>query len=199
MPETIKLTEDVVAPQDGEDLLAWLQANMNGDRKWLLLHADDGVIWGRWDNGALITSHDVAPDISPELRLVTLQQAFLFGAQDEVRVWRDEAGWLARRITDAHGAEFIEEKQVLWGDAIKLVDPRGFTHVWEKKQGGMDHVVPVIVGQDDLDNRGLKLIVHHFLVDDQQTGEARIALSRLVGLEPDRQLKAQPELQEDEQ
>jgi len=187
MPETSKLTEDVDAPQPGGDLLSWLRGQMSAERKWLLAHADDGVIWGKWDNGQVITSHDVAPDIAPPLRLVTLQQAFIFSEQDEVRVWREDQGWLARRISDVGDEEPIPEEQVLWGDKVEeTFRDKGFTHVREKKQGGMDHIVPIIVEQDDLDNRRLKLRVRHFIVCDKQTGEARIALSRLVGLEPNK-------------
>jgi CRISPR-associated protein (TIGR03984 family) len=187
MSETRKLAEDVTLPTQDADMMEWLRGQMNEKRKWLLAHADDGVIWGRWDGDKIITSHDVAPDLSPPLRLVTLRQASLFGEDDELRLWRDERGFLARRIGDENGADVIrfDETQVLWGDAIMpLNDPRGFTHVREKKrQGGMDHVVPIDVSQDDLENRRLKLRVRHFVTYDQDTGEAHIALSRLISIE----------------
>lgn len=190
MPETIKLSEEVIAPEPDADVLAWLHGQMNAERRWLLAHADDGVIWGRWDDGEITTSHDVAPAISPPLRLVTLQQAFIFGERDEVRLWRDGQGWLARRINDENGAEVFEsdEKQVLWGSEVAEwpndKNGKGFTHVHELISNyGMHHIVPVMVTSEDLKERKLRLRVRHFITEDPETGEARIALSRLVSVE----------------
>jgi len=121
MPE-VDNREDFPATWENDQFLSWLRRQMNRERKWLLAHADDGVIWGRCDNDEIITSHDLAPDISPELRLITLQQAFIFGEQDEVRLWQEENGqksrWRARRLSDGEGAVSIDETQVLWGSEI---------------------------------------------------------------------------------
>jgi CRISPR-associated protein (TIGR03984 family) len=189
MPETTNLSKEAIPPGPDADVRGWLRGQMNAERRWLLAHADDGVIWGRWDDGEIITSHDVAPGISPELRLVTLQQAFIFGERDEVRLWRDETGWLARRISDENDAEVFEpdEMQVLWGTEVlewpEGKEGKGFTHVREKSQQGMDHVVPVEVTTSQLNARQLKLRVRHFITEDLETGEAHIALSRLVSVE----------------
>lgn len=190
MPEVENWDERVAYLQPDDDLKQWLAKQMNAGRGWLLAHADDGVIWGRWESGELITSHDIASDISPELRLVTLQQAFLFGEQDEVRLWREDESWCARRIdgrSDAGGDkanECFDERQVLWGTEAHYIDrTRKFTHVREKSQQGMDHVVPVVVDSDELRQRKLRLRIRHYFDYDSATGEARIALSRLVGLE----------------
>jgi CRISPR-associated protein (TIGR03984 family) len=191
MPE-VNDRREFPATWTNEEFQEWLRGQMNGERKWLLAHADDGVIWGRWENGAIITSTDVARDVSPELRLVTLQQAFIFGERDEVKLWRDEdgeaTGWRARRLSDGEDADVMDEPQLLWGSEIVEwhddFDGKRFTHVRERKSNyGMDHVVPIEVTKDDLDNRRLKLLVRHFITYDEQTGEARITLSRLVSIE----------------
>ena len=51
-----------------DDPVKWLVEQMRAhDLKltYLLAHASDGVIWGRFDDEELITSHDVAPRHSP--------------------------------------------------------------------------------------------------------------------------------------
>jgi CRISPR-associated protein (TIGR03984 family) len=186
MPE-LNLPEK--APQTNEELHKWLREVMNNDRCWLLAHADDGVIWGKWENDAIATSHDVAPDISPALRLVTLQQSFIFGARDEVRLWRDDDVWRARLIDETQLPALcsICECQVLWGSHIvrQLIGKNGviFSHLCERVFNyGMDHVVPLSVTPDDLKARRLKLHIRHLITRDEETGEARIFLSRLAGL-----------------
>ncbi|MBL8170421.1 MAG: TIGR03984 family CRISPR-associated protein [Acidobacteria bacterium] len=184
MAETRKWSEPLDAPQTEADLQVWVTRQLNAKRPWLLAHADDGVIWGRLGAKGLITSHALAPRLSPPLRLVTLQQLFIFGADDEARLWRDENGWLARRVSDAEGAEAFDEEQILWGDTVVNDFPvDGFTHVREAKQRGMDHIVPRKVTNTELKARQLRLCVRHFIDYDEQTGEARVALSRLTGVE----------------
>jgi len=184
MAETRKWSEPLDAPQAETNLPGWLGKQLNTQRPWLLAHADDGVIWGKIGANGLITSHQLVPQLSPLLRLVTLQQLFLFGADDEVRLWRDEDGWLACRISDGGGAEAFDEAQILWGDkVVRDFTAEGFTHVREEKQGGMDHVVPLKVTNAELKARQLRLCVRHFIDYDEQTGESRIALSRLTGVE----------------
>ncbi len=61
--------------------------------KYLLAHAEDGVIWGRLDGEELITSHTIAPKYSPPLRAVTLQTVRLFAPVGELLVWRDDQGY----------------------------------------------------------------------------------------------------------
>ena len=176
-----------------EEFQNWVREQMNAERKWLLAHADDGVIWGRWEGNELITSHDVVPTLAPPLRLVTLQQLFLFGSSDEVRLWRDDdcatTRWRARRISDSAPDDVIDdvinESQILWGSKLEAIAGQPFTHVWEEVSNfGMHHVVPFEVSPDDLEKRRLRLLVRHYITPDEQTGEARITHSRLVGLEP---------------
>src|SRR5205807_79238 len=80
--------------------IKWLSQQMRThELKYLLAHADDGVIWGRLDGEELITSHDLEPKYSPPLRVETLQMVRIFAPVGELLVWHDEAGaWAGRLI-----------------------------------------------------------------------------------------------------
>lgn len=165
----------------------WLfvQAQRYGLR-WLLAHADDGVIWGRVEGDGLLTSGSVAQEISPPLCLQTLQQARLFAPHAELFLWRDGNNlWFARLIRDAQQGEAptweeaIDEPYILWGTAAKPLG-RGFTLMIEGGQG-FRHAVPVEVRRGNLKEKLLCLWVRHYLGEDTD-GFARIATSRLVKL-----------------
>jgi len=168
----------------------WLSKQMQDHNlKYLLAHADDGVIWGRLDGQELITSHDVAPKYSPPLRAETLLTARIFAHAGELLVWRDEAGaWAGRLITeDSSGAtgawtEAFEEQQVLLGTNAKPLE-RGFALMSEGSQG-LFHVIPLNPGQIDEQNRTLRLVVRHYLKADNY-GFVRVNASRLISLLPE--------------
>lgn len=180
MPE-ITLTDD-------QQLHDWIKRQMQDGRNFLLAHCYDGVIWGKRTADGLVTSHEIAPSVSPRLRLATLQQLFVFGADidastwyGEARLWRGERGWEESLVTEKPKGEYIEEDQVLWGTEVRRLDnTHGFTHLREKQQQGMEQVVPIRVTEEELKQRRLKLRVWHFIERDRKTGEARIFLSRLV-------------------
>lgn len=209
----MKKIDDLVkreeAPRASENVRDWIAKRMkeiagydSGENKtaYLLAHADDGVIWGKCVSGQFHTSDEVDPNrtdprkrISPELHGISLQQAFLFNGACEIRLFRDELGnWQARKIDDHRAEEddFIEELQVLWGDYVSKKEkyPRDlqhdFTLVREKSQQGLDHILPIKITADDLEkNLRARLRVRHFIETGENTGEARIALSRLVNVE----------------
>lgn len=170
------------------DVKEWLQnqASIYG-LKWLLAHADDGVLWGRVDNGKLVTSDSVAPEVSPPLRVKTLQQARLFAPHGEMLLWRDgDHQWHARLIRDAKTGETpawheaIDEAQVLWGTDTRALS-NGFTLMSDGVQG-LRHAVPLEVkGRYREHNRPLRLWIRHYLKDDEE-GFARIVASRLLDL-----------------
>jgi CRISPR-associated protein (TIGR03984 family) len=156
--------------------------------KWLLAHADDGVIWGKLDeNGQLITSDSVAPNVSPALRSETLQQARLFSENAELLLWRDgDNQWrsrLIRKPLDGETPTFtdaIDEPQMLWGTHPQPPD-NGFTLMNDGAQG-LRHAVPLVVsGTFDEQTRPLRLWVRHYVGEDAN-GFARIVASRLVDL-----------------
>jgi CRISPR-associated protein (TIGR03984 family) len=150
--------------------------------RYLLAHADDGVIWGRVDGDRLHTSHGIAPSL-PALNPITLHQLRLFGLAGELLMWRDDK-WHARFVADVQGNEndIIDEDQLLWGNVVEKITDDGFTLVREGVQG-MRHAVPIVVKPEQLKHHELRLRVRHYLVENED-GEARIVLSRLVQLLP---------------
>jgi CRISPR-associated protein (TIGR03984 family) len=166
-------TEPIEKLPENNDVRAWLESQMNDKRPTLLAFADDGVIWGRWVNSKLVTALG-----QPELRGKTLQQAYVFGLADEVRLFRDElGGWQARRVVDT--GDVIVESQILWGDQSE--GRQGdFLEVSEFRKGIPNQFLPVdgVFGDEEC----VRLEVHHMVTYNEETGEARIALSRLAGL-----------------
>jgi CRISPR-associated protein (TIGR03984 family) len=151
----------------------WLSQQMQlHELKYLLAHADDGVIWGRLDSDGLITSHVVAPEYSPPLRTETLQTARVFAPTGELLIWRDEAGqWVGRLIAEAKSGtkpewtQAFDEYQILLGTNARPQD-RGFTLMSEGSQG-LFHVVPLkLEGKIDEQTRPLRLVVRHYLKVD---------------------------------
>lgn len=191
MKREIQLHPAVVEPvavDNVSEVRDWLQRQAAAYvLKWLLAHADDGVIWGRVDNGQFITSDSVAPDISPPLRHETLQQARLFAHHAELLLWRDGDNiWYARLIRDAKNDEAttwdeaIDEPQILWG-----TDPQpptnGFTLMSDGAQG-LCHAVPHSVsGMFNEQTRPLRLWLRHYVQEDE-SGFTRIVASRLFDL-----------------
>lgn len=203
------VVEPLGAVNFGNDLKQWLedQAVRNGF-KWLLAHADDGVIWGRLDNGKLITSSEVNPSkvqVSPPLRGKTLLQACLFSSHGELLLWRDgDNCWRARIIRDAANGEkpdwddAIDEYQILWGNNARPLRD-GFTLMNDGSQG-LRHIVPLKVTVIIKGSRPLRLKVRHYIQYDNDDnkdnkvdrakdkftgrigGYARIVSSRLLDL-----------------
>ncbi|MBI1766353.1 MAG: TIGR03984 family CRISPR-associated protein [Acidobacteria bacterium] len=149
-----------------------------GEQIYALIHLDDGVLWGRVENGELLVA--AYQDWTPPLRTLTIQQCRLFGSQGELFIWRlSDSEWRGRKVLDQPGAEFIPEHQLLLGnrEVAKLTDD--FMAIREESTG-LRQVVPRTV-QIDNDHR-LALLVHHYLSEDED-GQAIIKCSRLVGLE----------------
>ena len=172
-------------PKTG-DFLGWIKSQADKEKRpFLLAFCDDGVVWGGFTEKGFQTSEGM-DGISPVLALDILHEAHVFGGQDEVRLFKDEAGqWQARIISD-QGAEVIVESQILWGSRA-YASKDGFTRVFDARQQGLDHIVPLEVVNTELDpdaggKKCLRLEVHHQVEYDPISGEARIALSRLAGL-----------------
>ncbi|HWP47350.1 MAG TPA: CRISPR-associated protein Csx19 [Candidatus Limnocylindrales bacterium] len=171
-----------------QDVKAWLQTQaVQYKLKWLLAHADDGVIWGKInDNGQLVTSNGVAPEVSPPLRAETLQQARLFAEHAELLLWRDgDNRWHARLIRQPVNGETpiftdaIDEPQMLWGTHGE--HRNGFTLLRDGAQG-LCHAVPMELplGKNREANPPYLWVRHYIQEDD--SGFARIVASRLVKL-----------------
>ncbi|GAB4156124.1 MAG: CRISPR-associated protein Csx19 [Candidatus Promineifilaceae bacterium] len=195
-----------------DDLIGWLtkQAKQHklGDPCYLLVHADDGVIWGRIDkNEQLRTSYDALRDTEaqkkwdqqriaaakkslPPLRIETLQQARLFTEQAELFIWKDGDGaWQGRLIKDvidgetAAWLESFDEPQMLWGTHGTQLK-YDFTLLEDGAQG-LRHAVPVPLKLSNGCTRfgettPPRLVVRHYLNKD---GFAQVVVSRLVKFE----------------
>ena len=167
-------------------LYSWLEEQAKSYQlPYLLGHAEDGVIWGRFDNGSLTTAENVfyQPEFKvdfPKLRLLTLQQCRVFGENGEVFLWQSGAKWKWRFIGGPN-EDKIPESQILWGtNGIK----RGnFTLLSDGSQG-LKHAVPFadIELNGDRLVKPVRLLVHHYIKYEEGTGLARIYLSRLVDL-----------------
>ncbi|MCI0694047.1 CRISPR-associated protein Csx19 [candidate division KSB1 bacterium] len=189
---------DTISYDGTNDVKAWLVKQAEVYKlKWLLAHADDGVIWGRIDGKQLITSHEaakgnaVAEKACPELRVETLQQARLFAEHAELLLWRNgDNVWHARLIRDAQAGEKVgwdesfDELQLLWGTNGKHLhfddEKEDFTLLEDGAQG-LRHAVPIKL---TLGEKGVttppRLRVRHYLVKEDF---ARVAVSRLVGFD----------------
>ena len=166
------------------NLTTWLeeQAKNCGELKYLLAHAEDGVIWGRFDGGKLTTSNKVFPEEKlPELRLTTLQQCRIFGEEGEVLLWSKNKSWKARLIEKKTNVDSISEEQILWGTKG---EKRGdFTLLFDGSEG-LKHAVPFPLEKTDFQgnlHRPVRLVVRHYINYDA-SGVAKIFLSRLVEL-----------------
>ncbi|KKD34767.1 MAG: CRISPR-associated protein Csx19 [Limnoraphis robusta] len=190
--QLLKDTEIIV---DTQTLYSWLQDKAKEQElKYLLAHADDGVIWGKFDqDGNLITanpSKELFPNSEelfpkhnlPVLRSQTLQQCRAFGENAEVMLWKVGDHFKARLIKDDNNPEHLpDENQILWGTQPEG-EKNGFTLVSDGSQG-LKHAVPLTdITFQGKDYRPLRLKVRHY-IDDDQSGVARIYLSRLVHLE----------------
>ncbi len=111
------LEGDVSHPsQDDPDmpLRLWLAAQaVRYHLEFLLAHAEDGVIWGAFRDGVLVTADQritVAP--LPRLRLDRLQQCRAFGSVAELLLWRDADHWSARVIQDSGGKATVHREHL---------------------------------------------------------------------------------------
>lgn len=183
MSELYQKLESVALP-NGSETAVWGQwltqaAIDNGIRSsemTLLLHADDGVIWGQLVEGKLTLSCEAFPEVDVSLRARTVQQLRLFGAAGELLIWHTDAGFQGRVVTAAVdtvvGAENCHEQAyLLWGENIEEKD--GFTLLQEGARGLL-HAPPG-------SGQSASINVRHYIEYDP-AGQAYVALSRMVSL-----------------
>lgn len=167
-------------PADG-DLRTWLEEYARTyDLRWLLVHADNGIIWGAMRAEGLKLSSDVFGP--PQLRLerTTLQQARLFGPTGELRLWQGPHGLNAYLRRDGLGDEervWFDETYLLWGTRRERSREQ-FSELVEGAQG-IRHSVPFEFTPND--QQRAKLLVRHYVGEDA-SGVARVVDSRLVDI-----------------
>lgn len=171
----------------GADIRGWLARHAERlQLSWLLAHADDGVIWGRFDDGSLVTPEGAAA--CPPLRPSTLQQARAFGDSAEILIWKTGiGGWRSRLVENSVGdveSDFklsIDEHYILWGTHAESL-PNDFTLMSEGEgptAHGLRHALPIRL-QGSKSGRPSALHVRHYMTENSG-GFVDIACSRLVG------------------
>ena len=151
----------------------WLEQNARRDMAYVLAHTDEGVLWGRIENGQLHWAGDAFPELSLTFQLATLQQVRLFGPAGEVFIWRTPTGqFQARRLEDGATAptqaDTFEDQQWLWGTLGEKGQENkelGFTLLVEGKQG-LRHAPP-ITGLRAKER--VMLTVRHYIETDLKT------------------------------
>lgn len=177
--------EDAKTIVNNQTLHKWLtqHAKVN-NLKYLLAHAEDGVIWGKFKDGELITAYSEFPQFA-QLREFTLQQCRAFCENGEVMLWRTDDGWQARLIEKVDGEEPIIEPQILWGTKIKE-EKENFTLLYDGQEG-LEHAVPLPNIPDKFEKgkqprkRPVHLVVYHYFKYNDD-GLTYIYLSRIVDL-----------------
>jgi CRISPR-associated protein (TIGR03984 family) len=181
----VELDDDFVA-----DPRVWFEAQLvDRSFEYLLVHADDGIIWGRRDEDNNLrlsidafSNSKIYPAVAVELRAVTIQQARLFGDGGEILIWRTPQGFQCRRLMDDDSAhnDVYDEAYLMWHQGSQpeeVAEEERFALLKEGGQGPR-HAPPVV---PEGRNRP-KLIVRHYVDYDEQD-QAYVALSRLVRLE----------------
>lgn len=163
----------------GDDLKAWVIENAK-DGDLLLVHADDGVIWGQKREGKLQTSHDVKPEVSPPLRLVTLQELRLFNDKHEIKLWCVGDNIHYRKVSDNNDGVSFDEDHLLWG--TRATEKDGFLCLSDGE--GLRQIIPNtenLEAKNIQEDKRLCLKVRHYLQENDK-GVNSIATSRLVKL-----------------
>ena len=186
MSEAIATSSKILEFVNDDDLRSWLdEQSKSRELPYLLAHADDGVIWGRLENGKLTTAEKIfhTPEFKvdfPPLRLLTLQQCRIFGHNGELLLWQiSDKKFRWRFIGNPNEAKILES-QIFWG--THGIKKGNFTLLWDGSQG-LRHAVPFT----DIELKGdrlvnpVRLLVHHY-IDYDDSGVAKIYLSRLVDL-----------------
>lgn len=150
-----------------EDWLKQQAITKDYQLRYVLAHAEDGVIWGHFEveSGILETSKQAFPEYDfPTLRLSTLQQCRIFGEAGEVLLWNSNGKWRSRLILQSQVSELLEqekiglipESQILWGtqgkangnftllsdgsQGLKYAAPITGINYWHKGNVGIDRI-----------------------------------------------------------
>jgi CRISPR-associated protein (TIGR03984 family) len=141
--------------------------------KYGLLHHEDGIIWGKFEEVGWELSEGIAP--SPKFDLLTLLQARFFGEAAELFLWKVANRLESRLLVEGYGGyyEYFDQEQILWGDTPEP-STTTFTRMIEGAQG-LEHLVPMknvkprvgltIRSYVDYDNQSQAYIRWHRLVE----------------------------------
>lgn len=151
----------------------------------LLAYADDGIIWGKVENGHL----DLAPSPSPAWKTEQILEVWLFNQQTAWHLWKETPnlwqGWsLQEEDEGGWRGECYDEPYFLWGTHYEGREGN-FTQVREGERG-LRQAIPLRVEAalfaDETNRYPLRMWVRHYLEADE-TGVLRVTLSRPLKLE----------------
>lgn len=161
------------------NIKTWLEQQAKTHKlRWLLAHADDGVIWGEMrDDGTLHLSTSL---FGPELRAKTLQMARLFGEAGELYLWKNTNDWSTRLVLEGEGStkQYYDETQLLWGTHVDKIED-GFALLHHGAEG-LRHAPPMQLLEGKLELQPV-LNVRHFVNYDDD-GQAYVEFSRLISI-----------------
>ena len=154
----IQTDELLIGLDESEALFNWMQTRAESQRlRWALLFMWEGVRWGYFDAQAgyrlMLPSNELAAShrINPATCTVrTLQQAYLFGEQSEVYLWKDQdQRLLVRSIVDKDTPEHEANLSYCFDDQVLIVGGHyaaageGFTLLKQGSAPGMyRHLIP---------------------------------------------------------
>lgn len=180
-----------IARLDAETCRVWLQWALGTEGStcpnaplpsWLLAVTTGGILWGREDAGKmrLASTH---PRATCALSEETLLEMRLFGQDREILIWKTDDGPAGRILADRSNDSAdealspAERTMLLRGDRVLEGPVSGFTRIGDGT--GCIQIVPLEVHEAP----SLRLAVRHYFEQDDESGEVRVAASRLVGLE----------------
>lgn len=157
--------------------------------KWLLAHCEDGITLGKWNasKSRWAMGSDAFPEISPKITKDNLLEVRIFGDRGEILIWRHSHSFRGRYLSDVQPdgngllSPIIEER-VLMGNRLLEPSRAGFSRI--ASSSGAEQVVPFPLDGVLTVSRQwpLRLVVKHYLQQDESTGAIRIAATRLVDL-----------------
>lgn len=181
----------VEPPKESRSIYDWLNGPDEslldkGEIRWLLAHTFTGLVWGRREaDGWHLSSElneDSADEIFPRLDTGTVLHLRLFGKKGEIYIWRDGERLRGRAIFD-ESENLIEahqqaETHILWGTKGEVKDK--FTVLSDGQQKLM-HAFPLPLPEQAFGgfHRPARLHLRHYITRHEETGLARIALTRL--------------------
>lgn len=177
------MSQAAAFPLGAQDRTAFLEALValaaEHELTYLLAYHDDGVVWGRFNDGRWALSSDHF-EVSPAFRTRTLQECRVFGQNAELLVWREGQQLHGSLLREGQGSSLLcfERHYLLWGDSIADRQD-GFTLLREGAEG-LYHAVPLANARPRA-----ALVIRHYVDYDAQN-QAYIKWSRLVDLVDDR-------------
>jgi CRISPR-associated protein (TIGR03984 family) len=166
---------EVTSPQlsSVDDLIKTLFA---AEPELAVFYFDYGIRFAAWQNHRLNFYHHEPFDPN------YLQEARIFSAERELRIWRQGAAFGYRLRVDKAGDEVyaVEANQNLWGTHADSLEP-GWTRLWEDR--GVEIKVPVEIHEKKNYSGPLAYLRTRNYIGFMANGQATYVDCRFVGIE----------------